>query len=175
VVAEGLVQVPLTTTAGLAINPDDGRLDYLGDAMYMPPAGSSPPSIEIMVEIGDGMIHEKEISLPRSYSERFSTWMPQFNSLAGDFNRLKQFAIVHQLSNAVLYHSGKYGEPPQSWDELLASEYSPIDHSSINPLTGDVFHGDGRANDILYEYLGDGFVTLLPVNESGETPWRFTY
>jgi len=170
VAQSGLVQAPLQSDAGEPINPDDGRLDFFGDITYEYVPGVSGPQVSIMLDRSLATPHVTALSPPLSYRELFAAVPPALQpSLpsADDKARLLQLgltALCHEgISRYASAHANIF---PGSWEQFLDSGFAPLTDTSINWLTGEVFYGDGRANDLLYQLVGLGF-EILACDDAG--------
>ena len=181
---EGLVQVDLTAATGEYIDPDDASLDFVRDRVYIAPSSAGEPAEQQVLFPGGSSAYEYEA--PLTYAEFFDMagdysylypdpgMEPDYSALAGDMQRLQQFAIASVINGGLRALYMIHGRFPYDFDEFLVSGIGNIDYDSTNPLTGDRFYGDGRPNDYLYVIRNETLAEVVPTDENGDTPWQFT-
>jgi len=175
----GLVQVLLHGPNGQVIDPDDSALDFPGDIRYLGSHEGKPPSLVKLCDF-DGMYTRTiRIAAPVTYLELIQAAPPEVVELYGpaaqDVNRRIQWGIAGILEDSLMYYYIAHDRHvPPSFDDLLASGLTPIDATSINPLTGTRFFGDGRPNDFWFEPYGDS-VFFLPTDSEGKHPWNMSF
>jgi hypothetical protein len=166
-----------------AINPDDRSLEFAGDVAYL---GEQPDGSALVIMLQDvGSMRPFIINLPppKNYYKRFreadqfmqSRGFEQeklFASYLSDAAKLKQFAMVYEMSTAIANFFIVHHRYPADMRELLRSELCPIPGGMLNPVTRLPFRFDGSANDLRYRTgTGDDgreWYSLEDIEESGE-------
>ena len=176
VVSAGLVQVPLLGWKMEVIDPDDGEPAFNSDISYIPSADQAkPPQIAELLTRDEPQVRYTTLGVPHTYSQSLGAVSKHFDvseyedCLSND-KCLRMFAILGIVKSTLETYRELHGSYPSNWSEFLASGIGPIDEGSINPMTGERFYGDGRANDILYERLAPDSFRLIHVKANGEKP-----
>jgi hypothetical protein len=165
-VAESRIyQAPLYGPQFQVIDPDDKRADFYMDIVYQP--GATPK----VYTFAGSKHYISNVKAPEPYSgclPRFAGYFPEFDSnyYLADQRRLKMLAIVFLLDLALADYYDAHGRVPETLEQLFSSGFSPINETSVNPLTGRRFRFDGSANDFRVERKGDQWY-FLPVNGQG--------
>lgn len=176
VVAEGLGSAQVVTPDGKLVDPDDGRLDFQYDCMYERGISASNPVVTTSLDPTTQRAHSADVAQPQTYAAMLSYFKPGSHGFdyveryASDTARLKQWAIIGQVRIGLIQYREVLGEYPPDLQTYLDWGQGVIDASSINPLTNDVYHGDGRANDIYYRFEAnpDVMPLVMPVDADGE-------
>jgi hypothetical protein len=170
VVSDGIVQTPILGWMLENINPDDPSLDFLGD-FYLDTSYCSAgrnPFLRILTNYSGPYIYHKKCPKPsNTYLEVFAEIDERFYQGGDSFEsqfpnldeQMKMFAIIGMAKKGIGLYFTIHGDFPKSWTEFINSGLSPVNETSINPITGSRIYGDGRANDIYYKYT---------VNEDGK-------
>jgi hypothetical protein len=187
VIQQGIYQTDLVALSGDVIDPDDGSLNFLGDVYYFPPNQFSDEAFLASLSPLDGLrVKYMRISPPGTFEEHFAKVYHEnalfegletspFDYWLATDRRRRQLAVLGVVHKCLLTYRNVHGDYPHTWWEFIESGLSPLDHSSVNPVTGGPLYGDGRANDILYEYRAPGAdkpsaYVLRPVDENGQIP-----
>ena len=188
VVAAGIHQVPIIALSGDVINPDDGKFDCLGDVYYFPPNANSPDAFIAKLSPNEGYrVKYTRVPVPDTFEKQFGDFFMNDEASArfdrqsyvywtATAERRRFLAILGVVDKCMPNYYYVHGDYPQTWQQFATSGLSPIDQSSVNPLTGGPFHGDGRALDFQYTYYPadkatqQSSFTILPVDENGKTP-----
>jgi hypothetical protein len=186
----GIHQVALVNSAGISIDPDVYEIPVAGETVwmsgneqngsyvleiYLPQdnTGSASPDWQKPWVIDASKTYDQKFPRYDELNEQRGLdvrWTPH---LANDA-RLRQFAITGLISDAFLQYHLNFGKYPTSMSQLIDAGYSPVDWSSINPLTNKPFRFDGSANDLLVlvgnegDYYSDSSINVFPVLEDGE-------
>lgn len=171
----GLCLTETRTPAGRPVDPDDGSLDFDDDFIFQPPLDGKPPHLVLRLDASESGIIDQAVPTPLTYSDvlgRLEEGNPGYdlvNSYLSDPARLTQWAIAGQLTHRIQTFRYLKGRFPKTLDEFLASGMAVVDTTSINPLTGRTYAGDGSANDFYYEYIDDEVTpTIHPMDADGE-------
>lgn len=170
VVKEGIFLSDLVTVEGHIIDPDDSKMDYFGDVYYTPLGDGEVDARFTYVYDMDGMqIKQFVLEPPTTFADQY-TWMAEngqltrnnekakkyISALVQDPQRMKQIALATMLYKGIRLYNVIHGQPPATWNEYINSGLAPIKGDSINPVTGELFRGDGSAGDFLYKCYSPG-------------------
>lgn len=157
IVEEGLFQTQLKGLHGEVIDPDDSNLGFYGDIFYNV-AANQQSAVLVELTYNDGVVWDQQKLVPvETYAELFARCdvgkeASPYTALLRDTDRMRQFAILGILSRMIELHSDIRGDYPHSIDQLINAGLSPVDRSSINPVTGIAFQFDGSPGDLRYKY-----------------------
>jgi hypothetical protein len=181
VTSSGLWNVPLRGYDNSFIDPDDRRCNSFGDLYY--DGGSNPPKIHFWhVATGGNLIETVTLTAPETLHQRLLTIEARFSDTSiltalGDGRRPIVYGIETEIRRALPLYKDLYGNCPMTFADLLKSGLAPINESSVNPLTGKPYKGDGGANDFKYVYYpqsktgtGSSSFLLYLVNADGSKP-----
>jgi hypothetical protein len=152
----------------MLIDPDDGRLDFLNDIVYLP--GTAP---QVLVTLG-GRKQKLPLTPPTTY--KYS--LPTIEKAAAGFRaqgflsneaRLIRLGILGQLNTL----TDANGANLPNLESMLKHPSSPIDKKSVNPVTGSPFKFDGSPNDIWVREGVPGSFHLIPILDDGVRPNYF--
>ena len=180
IVDVGIFQVPLRGFHNEVIDPDDSKLDFEGDLFYdaLSSTGDKAKIRELILI--DGMsINYIDVPHYATYNEQL-TALADYVSYAPWFlerpERLRYLAILGMCNAQLLQYYHVHEHYPYTWADFINSGLAPVSWSSVNPLTGNPFYGDGRSSDVYYEYLAPDNYIFVHVGENGTFPnERFTY
>lgn len=171
VVEAGLWQARLYGPQFETIDPDDREIDFGGDVVYEHLA--TGPKLHTMRRTLQTIPLYKVRSFKESYQRIVDAGLggsPADAALLEDESRLKLLAIVGACKSTLDNYTRLHRYPPATFDAFLRSGFGPISADSINPVTGQRFYGDGRANDVSYRVNGEAF-EILPIGQD-ESPIR---
>lgn len=197
VVDDGLFDNEIRSSEGHIVNPDDSKLDFFGDVVYMGPSESRDSvALSYARDVGGLVAKQYILEAPATYEEQFA-WILQnralqsstpevedyVSKLIDDEQAQKQVAIAAMFDRGILLFNVLNGRPPYTWDEYIQSGLAPFRSDSVNALTGTSFAGDGRAGDFLYRYYapettesGNPAVYFTHIDPDGSLPLvRITY
>jgi hypothetical protein len=155
VMASGIWQKPLVGPQGQAINPDDGKIDVAGDTLLDTSDGYPRLVLQQNGMFQNSVAYKNRGKTTADLLSELDAYYPDANlsSWVTDTNRMKQFGVLGSMRRMISHYKYVFGDHPKTIDEFIASGFSPVDRSSINPVTGQPFKFDGSANDIYWKYL----------------------
>ncbi len=174
VIKEGLVQAPLLTLDGKPIDPDDGRIDYPGDMIYLLGNDGEAVLRHSVLLGGQGKITDFKIFAKPSYLKILGS--PVAPEHAGDLASNQQAQRLRMMGFAGVYrlaaedYRSIYDRYPKSFEELADSGVCPLPTGSINPISGRPFKGQGADWDVLFDLSTTGELWITPVFADGERP-----
>lgn len=184
VIQDGLWQTGIPTQSGEAIDPDDPSVDFLDDVYYAADQVSgSSGNVSILMggqPTGSPQVKTVEIEAPKDYDLLFQEMDSYLDSqlesrYSDDLQMKRLFAILGEVSSMSGIFFTTHGRWPENLDEFLESGLSPINRSSINPVTGVTFRFDGSGGDVTIEFLELG-PRLRHFDRDGSVPANpFTY
>ena len=161
IVEAGLFMAPLRLFEGNIIDPDDGTDDFVGDMAYVYQGEQTKPLIVDASTMTPQQPNLSEVRDPgRTYAEYYEQqacgeWPEPYPGILDDPDVLKLIAIREMLiRESVWMFVRAHGRLPRTWREFISSDLTPITERSVNPVTGDLFAGDGRPGDFLFEMGG---------------------
>lgn len=181
-----LFQADLITPDGQVVDPDDGNLDYNGDAVYVPPIRNELPRVIYVTNLGSGGrdITNYEIQAPATYHDRMlsianSSVVQDHESWRNGAERVdlfRAFALASIMDLSIDLFKMCHGRVPNNLQELMSSGLSPIDSNSVNPTTGDPSIGTRDSYEVLYQRYHDDGCSLTVLDMNGNpVPWVFNY
>ncbi len=163
IVEYGLWQTAIPSKTGAHVNPDDQSIDFKDDVYYF--AGLMPGSANPSVMTGNAPdsthLQTIDIQTPTTLGEFFERMEPYLEDsldsrYSNDVEYKRLFAILGEVSTMCSVFYTVHQRWPSSLDEFLSSGLSPIDRTSINPVTGEAFHFDGSAGDVEIFFTENG-------------------
>jgi len=176
-------QRPILGFSGEVIDPDDQQLDFLGDIYFDSSSITENEVILHELEANQGTVVSRHKAGGNiTYLEQFEIFdnnpagsYPAGFTMSGTYGndqaKLHQFATLGCLKQCIELYNSINGEYPATIDALIDWGVTPVDRSSINPVTGQAYRFDGSEGDVEYARLDDGF-RLRHVDEFGIS---FTY
>lgn len=168
----GLCQVSLISPEGLSIDPDDGTLDFMWDVSYIRAEDyfNLPKTLTIMDINGPYVstdpfeqISSLEEIVAKMPAERATKYTGLLNN-----TDWRIMAGIRRYFNRMLVHNRRVRSDWPGWQDFVNSEWTPVGYQSVNPLTDELFHFDGRANDFQVITVNrDGRVDLQITNGEG--------
>jgi hypothetical protein len=157
----GIFQVPIVGFHGDIIDPDDGEIDNYGDVVYTGGTERGTAQIGICVQADSATVELVEIPVPPSYADYFANLQVGETDRMGeprycyvdwllDKDMLRVFATLHVIRYSLICYENAYRTMPDSLDQLIEAGMSPVDYSSINPVTGTTYRLDGSPGDVVY-------------------------
>ncbi len=181
--ASELVQADLFGPQGELLSPDDGRLDFPGDVIYIAPSEADPAALMSALPLEAGLpAYNNTLQPPQTFAELLQQLPADQRSALPDLQieaQWKLFSLAALLRIGMEDFFSSHGRLPDSLAELLASGQTTIDTSSINPVTGRPFAGDAQAGDFVFELVESKrpksvSYRLLPVAPDGK-PILYVY
>ncbi|MCB1218102.1 hypothetical protein KDL44_11960 [bacterium] len=172
VVDSGVYSHALIGPAGETLDPDDGQLDFPGDA-YLKRSGNffalvslSPDGSQTrrILRAGETYVQQFErIRLTRRLVPEHDRRLRRYENEPA---KLLQFAQIGQLNEAITDFHGYFGRYPDSMDELFASGFCPLADAALNPVTGEPYRYDGSPGDLRLN-AAQQFSAVLHVDSDG--------
>jgi hypothetical protein len=162
VVNDGIHQSWLLAVNGRDVDPDDGVLDFVGDVSYTVRTDGKA-QIDVLLEESEAPVGWI-VDRPATYEADFTQWESLSNlesrgityvPFLANEKLMRQFAIVGAMNYGVRLFYLQHRRVPRDIDEFIVSGFSPINRSSINPVTGSTFLFDGSPNDLSFEPNAD--------------------
>ncbi|MCB1221002.1 MAG: hypothetical protein H7A35_08295 [Planctomycetales bacterium] len=171
-VASGIYPHQLTGPEGQVVDPDDGQLDFPGDAYLQ----GSANFFTLVSENRDGSENRRILVQGETYVNQFKRirlsrhLLPEHDarlkSYESNMDKLVQFAQVGLLNQAIQDYHGVFGMYPDTMEDLFSTGFTPINPDTPNPVTGVPYKFDGSPGDLRLN-AAQQFSAVLHVDEDG--------
>ncbi len=139
---------------GRVCDPDATAVNALHEPHYLP-SSTGVPSVSEYFDSPSGPKHQIEkLSVAPLLTNMLGK--VEGNSLIlKDVKRLCQLAAANMMRRNIMFFEMAHGRHPANWIEMVNSGFMPIDAKSMNPVTGELYKGDGSPNDLLFKQARD--------------------